>query len=287
MKDFLFDLKDYKEIPGLQRPWDGERPFLVPIFFEKSVLTRYLYDSTYKCEFCSETYGTINLSESYISFGINPNGLIIMWLGDLEELPEKEKLYLLSHNIPSDHNIKSEFYDAQIDAQFTDPVKEVDLLITKNKLNEAFNKKFNFKLFKTEYPDTDSLFSICSKYKKVLLNGEDDFKRIISEWNELLIEDIDFDNLKKYTGINDMGGIKLLETLACKKMSMRQDLIQPYFVLYNLRIWADHKNCEDKFSGAIEQLGLDKNVEYFLIYQKMLEEFLKSNNELLDNLISN
>lgn len=292
MKDFIFDLNDYRKIPGLFRPWDGERPFLVPVFFEKNVLTRYLYDPAYRCEFCSETYGTIYSNGDYISFGINPNGLVIMWLGDIDRLEEKEKLYLLSHNVPSDHDIHSEFYDAQINVKFTDPIKEVDLLVTKNKLNEAINKRFKFRLFQTEYPNTDTLFSACSKYKKLLLGGEDDFKRIISEWNEFLVEDIDVAGLKSYLrdakqNVDNLKSIKLLEKfieIALGMSDISDKLMLPYYALYNLRIWADHRNSEKKYFETLELLGLDKNIGYLGTYQALLERLLNFHNNLLVNL---
>jgi hypothetical protein len=88
-----FNLNDTKTIPGLIRPWETGTPFLTPVFFNIYVLVKYFYDPRYTCEFCSETYGTINCPEapnskfaSDFRFGINPNKKVIAWLGDIISL---------------------------------------------------------------------------------------------------------------------------------------------------------------------------------------------------------
>src|SRR5688572_8073322 len=95
--------------------------FLTPLYFNRQVLTRYLYDSRFRCEFASETYGTVYGEEFFISFGLNRNGTVIAWHGDIEQLPIRERFYWLVENKPSEHEIASEFYDGQIECQFTEP----------------------------------------------------------------------------------------------------------------------------------------------------------------------
>jgi predicted GIY-YIG superfamily endonuclease len=292
MKDFLFDIEDYKNIPGLQRPWDRKRPYLVPVFFKKQVLLRYLFEPEYKCEFYSETYGIIDNGKNWVPFGINPNGLVIMWLGDIDtKLGEKEKLYLLSYNVKSDHNIHSEFYDAQINIIYPEPIKEVSILISKNKLNKIFSEKFGFKLFITEYQDDHSLFEICRKYKKILFNNEDDFKNVINEWNKEIIEDINKEDLKNYlknintnVDFNELGSIKLLKEFIINVLNLPDALLEPYFILYDLRTWADHRVGKDKFIKAIQELGLDKNAKYIEIYQTLLNKILSMHEFLINKL---
>ena len=73
----------------------------------------------------SDTYGTISRNgEHMLPFGINRGGKVIIWLGDLDQMPEQEQYYLRSENVPSDHDIGSEFYLGQIEAIFTDDSKE-------------------------------------------------------------------------------------------------------------------------------------------------------------------
>lgn len=110
---FLIDADDYYYIPGLFRSFD--LGFLTPLFFNRTVLSKFDTLPGYKVRFASQSYGTIDMQESSISFGINRHGKIILWLGDVAKLPDTEQYYLRSENVPSDHAIGSEFYDGQIE----------------------------------------------------------------------------------------------------------------------------------------------------------------------------
>ena len=115
--DFLYSADDYQYIPGLVRT--HSQGFLTPVFFNKAVLLKYDASPAYKVKFASTTYGTVYCNDFYISFGINRNGKVIMWLGDVAKLPSSEQYYLRSENVPSDHSVASEFYEGQIEAEFT------------------------------------------------------------------------------------------------------------------------------------------------------------------------
>jgi hypothetical protein len=91
--------------------------YLTPVYFNIQVLIRYMYDSRFYCTFSSETYGSIGNDDFDIEFGINSNSQVVFWLGDImERIPTKEQFYLLVENISAQHNLASEFYDAQINA---------------------------------------------------------------------------------------------------------------------------------------------------------------------------
>jgi len=144
--NFIYSHIDYEYIPGLVRPWD--EGFLTPVFFNIAVLNKYSQHPEYKLELFSETYGTIwKEDEWYISFGINRNKRVIMWLGDIDKLPENEKYYLRSENVESDHEIHSEFYDAQIEVQFSNPSVQSTVFHKRKKLNDIVEKKYRFDLY--------------------------------------------------------------------------------------------------------------------------------------------
>jgi hypothetical protein len=105
----LYDIDDYYYIPGLERPFNVG--FLTPVYFNRKVLLKYDASPNCRVKFASPTYGTIDGEAFSISFGINKNGKVIMWLGDIAKLPEPEQYYLRSENVESDHSIGSEFYD--------------------------------------------------------------------------------------------------------------------------------------------------------------------------------
>ena len=142
---FKYDHDDYKYVPGLKRPWNNG--FLTPVFFKKDVLIMYDKHPTYRLTFISTTYGHVCKGDDFsIPFGLNKNGNIIMWLGDIATLPEQEQYYLLSQNIESDHSIGCEFYDAQIECIFTKASKEDELFKIRSKFIDACFKKFGVKI---------------------------------------------------------------------------------------------------------------------------------------------
>ncbi len=96
------------------------------VFFKREVLLKYDSSPTYRLSFASTTYGEIRRGDDFsMPFGINKNGKVIMWLGDIARLPDAEQYYLRSENIESDHSIGSEFYDGQIECIFTDLFKKM------------------------------------------------------------------------------------------------------------------------------------------------------------------
>tara|TARA_B110000902_G_C14234963_1_gene560297 strand:+ start:799 stop:1629 length:831 start_codon:yes stop_codon:yes gene_type:complete len=147
--EFLYSQVDYEYIPGLIRPWD--KGFLTPVFFNISVLNKYSQNPDYKLDLFSETYGNISHSDEWIiSFGVNKSNKIILWLGDIDTLPENEKYYLRSENTESDHDIQSEFYDAQIDVQFSDTSKQSTTFHLRKEVNDSVLQKFSFDLYMLE-----------------------------------------------------------------------------------------------------------------------------------------
>jgi len=196
-----------------------------------------------------------------ISFGINKNKKVIMWLGDIEKLPENEQLRLYFYNIDSDHDIDSQFYDAQIHRKFPDSIKEAEILMQKSKINKIFHKKFGFNLFKKVFQDDDidEVLKQVEKYSKIIMNQEEHFKLYIIEWNDILIKDIDKNKLIKFLQSreieikrsgNSLGEIKLLEKLIQKEMT-NDNIIFSYFVLSDLRVLSAHKNCKVKLSDSL------------------------------------
>jgi len=281
---FNFNVEDTKNIPGLSKPWDGDVPFLTPAFFELDVLIKYFYNPKYICEFHSETYGTIETPEdenfeydSDFPFGINPNNKVIAWLGDINKLKSNEKLYLESHNVDSDGDIKSEFYDAQIKAEFTDPIREVELILLKTKISALTNKLYGFDLYNTTEPGVSQVIEASSKFKRIVFNSEDDLKRFLSIWNEELVEDLNVSGLKeclKKEGVEIQKGNKgnkLLEKLIKEVIGIDDNIIAPFFYLYDLRLWSDHKGMQDYYDTAIQNMGLENNVEYSIIYKRLID----------------
>jgi len=264
--------------------------FLTPVYFTNDLLIEFIYNPKYDCEFASETYGTLNMERNMIPFGINPMGHLICWLGDIKELPEEIKHIFRSKNIQSDNNIESEFKEAQLNAQFTEEIIEVKLFLTLNKINTLSLQKFNFNLFNNTKFLTEQLFLMCSKYKRIIFNNEEDFKRIISDLNEKLIETINGNEIKNYliskeiTTPSNRGSLKMLEIFFKNIFLDSQNKIASLFYLSDLRIWADHSDCQSKFEEVISNLELDADSSFDLIYKNLIQKIQETLTFLLNKL---
>lgn len=285
--NFRFDVDDVRQIPGLARHWDSEEPFLTPVFFNSEVLVRYFHDPRYTCTFSSESYGQIGaLDDSFdLVFGINSNGKVFAWLGDLQKLPVDQQQYLVLENVESDHSVVSDFYEAQINIVYTSPIVEVDILLTKYKLCEAFNSSYGFALFQnTREPRWPDIRKQCSKYKRIQFNDWDDLKRFVSEWYEVLVEDINLAGLRKYfhaAGLElkeDLRELKTFEQFMSQVLKDNKNLVAPLFYLGDLRVWADHRNADKRLQSVLKSLSLEETAKPELLYRTLMVkicEFLK------------
>ena len=262
--------------------------FLTPLYFNRQVLTRYLYDSRFRCEFASETYGTVYGDDFHLSFGINKNGTVIAWLGDIQDgIPMRERFYWLVENKPSEHEVASEFYDAQIDCQFTPPPAIIQCLNKLEEFNKAFHAKFGVHLYHDR--SIEERIEETRRYKRLLLNNLDDFKRFISEFNEVIVENTNNVEIKKL--LSDKGipvdkgtkGNKLLQAAYVGVLGDTQNLIAPFFYLYDLRLWADHSMGNDKIEAVALKLSTSPT-EYQALMEALIAKITESTTQLLAKL---
>jgi len=264
--------------------------FLTPVYFTNDLLIEFIYNPKYNCDFASETYGTLNIEGNLIPFGVNSASHLICWLGDIKELSEEIKYIFKSKNIQSDKNIESEFKEAQLNAQFTEEIIEVKLFLTLNKINALSSHIYNFNLFNNTQSSIEQLFHRCSKYKRITFNNEEDFKRIISDLNEKLIESLNRNGMKNYLISKNMvvpfdrGSLKILEIFAKNILLDSQNKIAPLFYLSDLRIWADHSDCQNKFEGVVSNLELDAEPSFDLIYKNLIQKIQGTLTFLLNKL---
>jgi hypothetical protein len=316
--------------------------YLTPLYFNKQVLIRYLYDSRYQCDFASETYGSIHGGDFDISFGINSDGNVLMWLGDVHKLPLREQFYVLTENIDPQNNYASEFFDAQIGAEFTEPPLVIQMLNNLRKLNSSFNEKFNFHLYKDA--SIEDRIEETRRYKRIHMGSDDDFKRFISEINEIINENTNNSDIKKFIKANEsifgmldsssnkveilfgnyielkesidaisahitektvenigfwksigdnkirfkdkasegLKGNKLLEIVYRKLLNDTGNLIAPFFVLYDIRLWSDHSINLDLYEQSIKKLGLTLDATKQEVFDKLIESINQSILKLIE-----
>jgi len=273
----------FKFDPAEQISPDG---YLTPVYFNKQVLIRYLYDSRFYCDFASETYGTVGDDNFSISFGINKNGSVLMWVGDImHNIPQREQFYLLVENIDPEGDTESEFYEAQINAQFTDPPLEIKTLNKVEKLNSAFEAKHACFLYKER--SIEERIDEARRYKRILMNDTDDFKRFVTELNEIINESTNNTALRALLDTNGVAyekgskGNKLLEKVYTSILGDTNNTIAPFFYLYDLRLWAAHTGKDDVLAEVTNKLGLPKDTEFKDILDALLTSILQSSDKLI------
>ncbi|WP_421851738.1 hypothetical protein [Marinomonas sp.] len=188
---FKYSSIDYEFIPGLERPWN--EGFLTPVYFKTSVLNKYSQNPEYELDLFSSTYGTISYkSEWSISFGVNKNKLIIMWLGDIDALPEEEKYYLRSENTESVHCIHSEFYNAQIEVEWTEPSIESRVFELRSKLSASTNDAHGKPLYMLDGEVSD----VISNLDKPVFWEDKNVSPVIESLNRIFVESINSNAIK-------------------------------------------------------------------------------------------
>lgn len=247
-------------------PAEGMSPFLRPVHFDRHVLVKYLYDPRIAVDFASETYGTVFGDDWHISFGLNAKRSVIAWLGDLEDLPVVEQHHWAGSNVPSDHDVQSEFHDAQIDAVFTEPTVGVRALNSLTRWNDAFAAKHGSTLYRGR--DLDQRLEDVRRYRSLIINREDDFVCYVSELNEIINEDVDNKSVRTFLATTsiavppDTKGNKLLGLVYKDFLGDSANAIAPFFYLYDLRLWADHGMGDKKLLDVAAKLGVSDPRDY-------------------------
>lgn len=293
--DFIYDPDDYFYIPGLIR--EEQDGFLTPVFFNKTVLIKFYNWPGYNISFASRTYGDIGKGIEYgVSFGITQNNKVVMWLGDISELPTEEQHYLRSENIPSDHVIGSEFYDAQIEAEFTERTPEDELIKSWSAMHGAFLKKF---AEKSSHLDEETI-ELIKNIKRPSVFTEKENKDIVETLNKFCIETLNGENFSKLLKdrgltskeISKLGGsLKRLQKLLEINFPNNKigDLLSPFYVLYDLRSQVyshltSKKSRDETMKSALARLNMPIISDFTSLYDVLIEQMKLSYNELEKNI---
>lgn len=278
---FRYDADDYNYLPGLKGQGDG---FLTPVFFRRGVLLKYDTAPGYRLNFASRTYGTIITDQDeQVSFGINKNGLVLMWLGDIATLPVQEQYYLLSENVDSDHSIGSEFYDGQLECVFSDPTPENDLLAARTEFHEAARKCFGTPLAHLEA----EVVAIALDFIKPLTDSIKNRQHAADALNKIHLESLDNNELGKRltaAGVDPkkLGGLKRLQALLETRPSSSSvaGLLSPFYVLYDLRVASLHlsstESASDKMDTITSRLNLPNGAPFFAIFDALVKQMTAS-----------
>jgi hypothetical protein len=283
---FLYDPDDYRYIPGLQRSFDVG--FLTPVFFNRNVLLKYDSVPGYRMRFASTTYGEIISATEVISFGVNRNGKVLMWLGDIAKLPEAEQYYLRSENVVSDHSIGGEFYDGQIECIFTEPSEENRLFALRSRFIEACLERFGARIAHLD----EEVVSLVLGFNAPLVDTPKERRYVTDTLNRIHIESLDSSSLGvllKNAGQDPkgLGSLKQLQRLL-EAIGGGVDigaLLSPFFVLYDLRVACSHLTSSDRAEEVLNtvttRLGLPPTSAFLEIYSSLTKALIASYEALL------
>jgi hypothetical protein len=285
---FLYSALDHDFIPGLARPWDDG--FLTPVFFRASVLNKYAQDPTYVLDLFSDTYGSIlKGNEINVQFGINRSGKIVMWLGDIAQLPVAEQHYLRSENIESDHDVFSEFYDAQIDCVFAELSMENRAVRARSDLNARCREILGEDLYQLH----GEIARVIEDLRRPLFWEEKHVAPAAESFNRIMVESLNVAVLKKQLeprvakeNLKNVKGLKLLQAWLEKALGSAEaaQLCSPFFVLYDFRVLVCHLTSDasrdEKLAAINERLGLQKanqklDAIYFALLPKLSDSLQK------------
>lgn len=271
---FLYDSDDYLYIPGLKRPFN--RGFLTPVFFNKEVLLKYEASPIYRVKFASTTYGDISSDDFLISFGINKNGKVVVWLGDIAKLPEAEQYYLRSENIESDHSIGSEFYEGQIDCIYTEPSNENKLFALRSEFVDACFTRFGTKIAHLD----NEVLNLALEFNAPVVDTDKERRHAADTLNKIYIESFDnaaLASIMARAGADPkgLGSLKRLQAVL-EPIATGGDipmLLSPLYVLYDLRVAYSHLTSADKaeeiLKSVTDRLSMNATSGLLQIYERL------------------
>jgi hypothetical protein len=280
--NLLYSSLDTKYMPGLAV--DGG--FLTPVFFSKDALTYFYHHPDYAVTFESDTYGTLRGGDGfYVSFGLTRAGKVVMWLGDLNSLSRQVLMTLAAHNVESDHDIAGEFYEGQIEAEFTDISQEKHTLRAQGELvSGLFQHHGGLKLLLLDNEGLELLPAL----RRPLHFSELEFGNAMEVMTKLFVERINGPALKEdlrpgtspdvLEKIKKFGGLKTLQTWLEQKVnaSSAGEMMLPLFVLYDFRVAYKHlipaeKQAQTKGS-CLQRLGLAPDAALEKQYDALVQQ---------------
>ena len=219
-----------------------------------------------------------------------------MWLGDIHRLSETEQHYLRSENVESDHDIASEFYQAQIDVQFTPPSRENALLRARYEMVNRTYEKLGVKLTQLDLEQLE----LMKRIARPVTWDDNNVGRIFEGLNKVLVDTINTEALKRNlheidSGFDSkkLGSLKLLQNWLVKRCGFADagKVLRPLFVLYDLRIAYAHlvsaREKKKTLASACERLAVPNRSRNLKgIYDALIDELTKMYKEIDSSIAS-
>lgn len=301
--EFQYDPRDYYIIPGLIRAEDDG--YLTPVFFDKDLLLYYNGHPDYSVIFTSFSSCNIYYKGERMfdwGFGINRNGKLFKWLGDLDKDFEDESMRphlkrFQASNIPSDHDILSNFYLSQNPHSPSDAFQSSDnetrLFSLKNKFANEVRQKFGVELTKVE------IDQLSEYYKPPIMEEKEQVFSSYLSLNKYLVENLQEQSLREVLlkhGSTEqdlqkngkkLGSLKLF-TLFIQNVLRKEnaeELVSPLFVLNDLRQLHGHlsdTSSEKRYCFCKERLGLSSDSTDLDVFKTLITKLIFLYQELID-----
>ncbi len=295
---FEYDARDFYSIPGLYRDWN--KGFLNPVFFDKDILLYYNFHPDYKVRLHSFSSGNIYHNGESIfryGFGINRNGNIFFWLGDLlDDLGDPEMWRHLKRfqasNIESDHDVASKFYMGQIEISFEESDNEQRVFELFDDCVTASEQRFSIPISKLDINNLKEYYR-----PPILLHDREQIFKAYSSLNKYLIENLNEDGLRKTllahgAEPNDLKGkksLKLFEVLVNTVLAIpaTENVVAPLFVLSDLRQLSEHlseTSFAERYKSCKERIGLLETATDEELYRAMIQKLCDMYERIKENI---
>ena len=188
-----------------------------------------------------------------------------------------------SYNIESDHCIvHTEFYQAQLNCVFSDPIKEKRIISLRNSFFKKMEKKYGVKLFHLE----EEVEAKGNTIEKPINYSKREIEENIIILDGVLNEGINCDELRKLCmqlvnpvprNIKDLKTRKLLQAIiAVSAGDDAKQIIAPLFYLNDLRVCFAHlisqSEIEEYQNAIVAAFGLSSFDEYRKLYDTLIDK---------------
>ncbi len=213
--------------------------FLTPIFLNKIVLNKYKTDTANYVV----SDGLIRCLDDWdLSFTVNEEEKVVVWLGNLGQIPYIEQKYWGTENIAPKGGIEENFWKQQVEAKFVDKIlPEKGLFKLIDTVNSRFFDNYNMVLF-NPLSEADQL--IISAFLTPVVNSIDEYKEYLMQFCKIIVESINKrampehvneDKLKDGQGqfLNGIGQLGVL--FKELKITSGEKLVSSLKIVYNSR----------------------------------------------------
>ncbi|MFI1955904.1 hypothetical protein ACH437_29395 [Streptomyces xinghaiensis] len=245
----------------------GSPQYLTPVFFRKSVMTKYYNDpAKYRVEdghvYCGGYWG-LRLDNSHRDY-------VIVYLGDLGKLSHKEQLYWKSFNVVPDGGVSEVAFRRGFLGEWADTDEPaLAFKATYECFRETWRERFGWDLFKPLNPEDEHYWGTLHVPAS---ENQKEFDDQVMALAKLLVERLNEREIAKHITVhqNDKGITKFEKYLDTIDFPDRQQFIELLRNLNGLRSGPAHVKGKD-YRRAAQHFDLDER-GFSQVFSKILDD---------------